>query len=343
MTLDNVELAALMDEVRERLAKEAPDFEVLPSDADFPERRMGVVSRRVLDCSLTARDLAVVAARNALEDSGVSPESIGAVFVNVTAPHGFAPSTASTVHAALGLAEDVVALDQSLGCAGSVGNMYSAEGAVGRHPERPNVLTVSAEYLTSLLDASDRTTMPIFGDCAGSAVYGPPERSGLPGVWMSTSSASSENITIYPVEGTRPVYRVRAKDGKCFVEADTVQRYAIAMEGRAVFKDMVRLLPTRIEAYCARAGVDLDDIDLFVFHQANARMIDAVTQRLMGDECARERVPVHVATLGNTSSASVPILVDQLRKDGAFGKDKLAFLCAFGTGYAMGLTLLHGA
>ena len=340
--LDNAELASLMDEVRTRLKTEAPDFEVLPTDAAFPERRLGVLSRRVLDFGLTARDLAVVAARNALKDSGVSPESIGAVFVNVTAPHGLSPSTASSVHAALGLEEDVVALDQSLGCNGSLGTMYSAEGAVGRNPKRPNVLTVSAEYMTSALDASDRTTMPVCGDAGGAAVYGPPDRDDLPGVWMATRGSSAENITVYPVPGTRPVYRVRTRDGKFSVEADTIHRYAMAMEGREVFKDMVRLLPPRIEAYCERAGVDLDDIDLFLFHQANARMIDAVTQRLIGDECARERVPINIETLGNTSSATIPVLLDQLRENGSFGPGKVAFLCAFGTGYSMGMTLLHG-
>ncbi len=340
--LDNVELAALMDEVRTRLATEAPDLEVLPSDPDFPERRLGVVTRRVLDCDLTARDLAVAAARNAFHDSGVTAESIGAVFVNVTAPHGLAPSTASTVHAALGLAEDVVAMDQSLGCNGSLGTMYSAEGAVGRNPDRPNVLTVSAEYMTSALDACDRTTMPVCGDGAGAAVFGPPDREDLPGVWMATRGSSAENITVYPVPGTRPVYRVRSRGGKCFVEADTIHRNAMVMQGREVFKDMVRLLPPRIEAYCERAGVKLDDIDLFLFHQANARMIDAVTQRLIGEECARERVPLHIESLGNTSSATVPILLDQVRESGAFGPGKLAFLCAFGTGYSMGMTLLNG-
>ena len=340
--LDNVELSALMGEVRTKLATEAPDLEVLPSDPDFPERRLGVVTRRVLDCDLTVRDLAVVAARSAFKDAGVTAESIGAVFVNTTTPHGLAPSTASTVHADLGLAEDVMALDQSLGCNGSLGNMYNAEGAVGRNPNRPNVLTISAEFMTSALDACDRTTMPVCGDGAGAAIYGPPERDDLPGVWMATRGSSAENITVYPVPGTRPVYRVRSRGGKCFVEADTIHRYAMVMQGREVFKDMVRLLPPRIEAYCERAGVKLDDIDLFLFHQANARMIDAVTQRLIGPECARERVPIHIETLGNTSSATIPILLDQVRESGAFGPGKTAFLCAFGTGYSMGMTLLHG-
>ena len=340
--LDNVELAALMDEVRARLAKEAPDLEVLPTDPDFPERRLGVVARRVLDCDSTVRDLALIAARNAFEDSGVSPESIGAVFINTTTPHGLSPSTASTIHDELGFAEDVVAFDQSLGCNGSLGVLYSAEGAVGRNPKRPNVLTVCAEYMTSALDASDRTTMPVMGDGAGAAVFGPPDRDDLPGVWMATRGSSGENITVLPVPGTRPVYRVRSRDGKCFVEADTIHRYAVKMKGREVFKDMIRLLPPRIEAYCERAGFQLDDIDMFLFHQANARMIDGVTQRLFGDECARERVPVHIQTLGNTSSASMPILMDQVRKSGAFGPGKLAFLCAFGTGYSMGMTVLRG-
>lgn len=339
--LGNVELADLMNGLRDRLATEAPELEVLPTDPEFPERRLGVVSRRILDASLSVRDLAVAAARKAFEDSGVTAESIGAVFVNVTTPDGLAPSTASSVHAALGLAEDVAAMDQSLGCNGFLGVMYNAEGAVGRNPERPNVLVVGAEFLSSVLDATDRTTMPVFGDGAGAAVFGPPERDDLSTIWMATRGASAERITIMPVEGKRPVYRIRSRDGVCVVEPDTVHRYAVGMQGRDVFKDMVRLLPTRIQAYCDRAGVALDDVDMFLFHQANARMIDAVVQRLLGENNP-ERVPIHIETLGNTSSATVPILLDQVRKSGAFGPGKVALLCAFGTGYSLGITLLRG-
>ncbi len=338
--LGNVELAQLMNEVRERLAVEAPELEVLPTNPDFPESRLGVRSRRILDKRLTVRDLAVTAARSALEDAGVPASSIGAVYVNTTTPHGLSPTTASSVHAALELEEDVAAMDQSLGCNVFVGGMYNAEGAVGRNPARPNVLVIGAEMMSSVLDASDRTTAPIFGDGAGAAVFGPPDRDDLPGVWMATQGISRNNITVFPLPAGRPIYRIRSTEGKCVVEADTIHRYVVGMEGREVFKDMVRLLPSRIEACCQRAGATLDDVDLFLFHQANARMIDAVTQRLMPN-CASERVPIHIGTLGNTSSASVPILLDQARKSGALTPGKRALLCAFGTGYSMGMTLLH--
>ncbi|QDV09858.1 3-oxoacyl-[acyl-carrier-protein] synthase 3 [Planctomycetes bacterium Poly30] len=339
--LGNVELARLMNEVRERLAVEAPEQEVLPTDADFPERRLGVLSRRVLDASLTVRDLAIHAARSAVADAGVDIASIGAVYVNTTTPDGLAPTTASSIHAALGMEEDVFAVDQSLGCNGFIGGMYNAQGAVGRNEARPNVLVVGAECMTSVLDASDRTTMPIFGDGSGAAVFGPPESDDLPGVWMATQGVSARNITVHPDLSERPIYRVRSRNGQCVVEQGRVHRYVVGMEGREVFKDMVRLLPPRIEACCQRAGLELEDVDLFLFHQANARMIEAVTQRVIPN-CAAERVPIHIETLGNTSSASVPILLDQVRKSGAFTPGKRALLCAFGTGYSMGMTILNG-
>ncbi|MEM8712734.1 MAG: 3-oxoacyl-[acyl-carrier-protein] synthase III C-terminal domain-containing protein, partial [Planctomycetota bacterium] len=136
-------------------------------------------------------------------------------------------------------------------------------------------------------------------------------------------------------------YRIRSRGGQCAVEVDKTHRYAIKMLGREVFKDMVRLLPPRIEAYCERAGVDMEEIDLFLFHQANARMIEAMSQRLIGAGVS-ERVPVNIGTLGNSSSATIPILLDQVRKAGTFGPGKRAMLCGFGTGYSMGMTLLRG-
>lgn len=341
VSLDNHTLAALMGEVRERLAHEAPELQVLPTDPDFPERRLGVKRRRILDEGLTVRDLAVVAARGALEDSGVAPASIGAVFVNTTTPAALSPVTACIVHDALGLGEDIAAFDQALGCNGFIGGLYSAEGAVGRNPDRPNVLVVAAEAMSWICDASDRTTMPIFGDGAGAAIFGPPEDQGAPGVWMATQGSSAERITVDPVPGEHPVYRIRCRDGEPFVAPDRSIRYSAAMQGQQVFKDMIRMLPPRIEAYCERAGVPTVEIDQFLFHQANTRMIEGFAERLLGDDY-RERTPMHIQELGNTSSASVAILLDQVRKEGKLGPGKRALLCAFGTGYSLGMTLVEG-
>lgn len=341
ISLDNHALAALMGEVRERLAVEAPGLEVLPTDPDFPERRLGVKRRRILDHSLDVRDLAVTAARGAVEDAGVDPGSIGALFVNTTTPAALSPVTACIVHDALGLGEDVAAFDQALGCNGFIGGLYSAEGAVGRNPDRPNALVVAAEAMSWICDASDRTTMPIFGDGAGAAVFGPPTDSGGPGVWMATQGSSAERITVNPVPGDHPVYRIRCRGGEPFVAPDASIRFSAAMQGQQVFKDMVRMLPPRIEAYCARAGVPIVEIDQFLFHQANNRMVEGFAERLLGEDY-RERTPMHIEDLGNTSSASVAILLDQVRGDGKLGPGKRALLCAFGTGYSLGMTLLEG-
>lgn len=340
-SLDNVAIAGLMGEVRERLAAEAPDLDVLPTDPSFPERRLGVLRRRYLDSSLTVRELAIAAAQGALRDSGVEAESIGAVIVNTTTPSVLSPVTACLVHDALGLAEDVSAFDQVLGCNGFVGGLYTAEGAVGRNPRRPNVLVVAAEAMTRISDASDRTTMPIFGDGAGAAIFGPPEDPTVPGVWMATRGSSADRITVGPVQGEHPVYRLGSHEGQGHVYKDSSNRFSVAMQGQEVFKEMIRFLPPRITAYCERANVPLVEIDQFLFHQANTRMIVGIAERLIGDGY-EERTPMHLADLGNMSSASVPVLLDQVRKRGKLGPGKRALLCAFGTGYSMGVTILEG-
>ena len=339
--LDNNRLAVLMDEVRQRLAREAPDVEVLPSDASFPEKRLGILRRRVLDESLSVRDLAVESGRRALEDARVEPEEIGAVVVSTTSPDGVLPAIACTVQDRLGLVEEVAAYDLVLGCNGFLAGLYTAEGWVAREPERPHVLVICAEAMTRVLDAADRTTMPVCGDGAAAAVLGPPVDPDAPPVWMATQGSSGQRITVQPVPGGHPVYRVRSRGGDLFVEADGEHRLALTMEGQDVFKDMVRLLPSRIEAYAERAGTSLDSIDLYLFHQANTRMIAGFAQRLLGRDFAR-RTPMHLDELGNTSSATVPILLDQVREDGRFGPGKRALLCSFGAGYSMGMTLIEG-
>ncbi len=341
VSLDNHGLAALMGEVRERLRVEAPELEVLPTDPEFPERRLGVRRRRVLDESLSVRDLAIVSGRNALRDSGVSPDSIGALIVNTTTPAALSPVTACFVHDALGLAEEVAAFDQTLGCNGFIGGLYSAEGAVGRNPDRPNVMVIAAEAMTRVCDASDRTTMPIFGDGAGAAVFGPPRDPSMAGVWMATRGSSAERIMVNPAPGEHPIYRVRCSGGEPHVAPDRTSRYGVAMQGQEVFKDMIRLLPPRIQAYCERAGVPLVEVNQFLFHQANTRMIVGFAERLLGTGY-EARTPMHIAELGNTSSASVALLLDQVRRSGKLGPGSRALLCAFGTGYSMGMALVEG-
>jgi 3-oxoacyl-[acyl-carrier-protein] synthase-3 len=339
--LDNARLAELMDEVRQRLAIEAPEVEVLPSDPKFPEVRLGILRRRVLDEDLDVRDLAVEAGRRAIADADVDPASIGSVLVSTTSMEGVLPAIACTVQDRLGLAEELAAYDLVIGCNGFLSLLYSADGMVGRDPERPNSLLICTEAMVRVLNAADRATMPVCGDGAGAAVLGLPIDPGGSPVWMATQGSSGERITMKPVPGDHPVYRVRSRGGDLFVEPDREHRLALGMQGPDVFKDMVRLLPPRLDAYAERAGVSLDDIDLFLFHQANARMISSFAERALGKDFAR-RTPLHIAELGNTSSATVPILLDQVRRDGRLKPGGKALLCAFGAGYSMGMTLVEG-
>ena len=337
-SLDNARLAELVDEVRRRLAREGVTRDVPACSPEFPSQRIGVESRCVLDVELSVRDMALLAAQRAMDASGIAPDTVCAVIVCSVTPHKVVPALATSVADRLGLGADVTAFDLTLGCNAFPVAIDVAARMIAPCAPGCSALVVAAETMTRVLDASDRTTCPIFGDGAGALVLQRGEEASLTEVRTTTFGASGPRIEIRPAPAEHgPVYRFVARGGDLGVRVDETSRNVVAMDGRRVFRDMVRMLPERLGAYLGAQGLGVDDVDRFAFHQANARLIEAVA--------ASPQLPIpsskllmNIAHVGNTTSASIPILLDEAAQRGDLCPGERLLIAGFGTGYSVGIT-----
>ncbi len=319
--LSNARLAELMSEARDRLAA---DFEV--STPQFPLERIGIEQRCVLDCELSPRHLAIEAARRALANSGVEPERIAVLVVASVTHERVVPSMASTVQSELGLPVELVAFDLNLGCNGYMMALQLADQLLMDRPGKC-ALVVGADAMTRVLDACDRTTCTVFGDGGGAMVLG--EGPGLTHFEHFTFGDKGSVIEITPAnEGPM---RFVARAGELDMRADDRCFQRVVMAGRQVFRDMLSIMPVRIGAYLER--YDLRP-DVVLFHQANKRLFDGIAERV---GIATDRVLCNIERVGNTTSASIPILYSE----SAIPSGTKVLLVGFGTGYSLSLAHLQ--
>ena len=333
--MTNARLTDLMAEARTQLRSRghAARFEL--STPEFPEERIGIQRRRILDERLTVRDMAVEAARHALARSGIDRERIRAVVVSTVSQDSLLPSVATTVQARLALPQEAAAFDVTLGCTGFVAALDVASRMLAGAPQGSCALIVATETMLRVLDACDRTTCPIFGDAAAAVVV---ERSGPSEVVWKTLGELGLRIEIKaPLESSAPVMRFRCRDDRLFVSEDVRCRRSARMDGNRVYREMARLVPESIADYLEARDMTIDDVDLFVFHQANRRMIESFARdrRLRLPDA---KVPCNIADVGNTSSASIPLLLDELRERGELPPDSRVLLIGFGSGYSLAIT-----
>ena len=328
--LTNEALAELMVEVRraQRRLGVADDRPIC--DPTFPEERVGVRSRRILDADLGVRDMARCCARRALGRARIDPATVRCVIVSSASAESSVPSVASSIQADLGLGNDVVAFDMSVGCSGFVVAVDVAARLLDGMPDGSTAIVVGAEAMSRVVDAGDRNTCPIFGDGAGAAVL-EKRRDVRPCCTRQlTSGVDGPKIAIRGGGNELPVFRFRAADGEVRVERDDRDQRHVLLDGRRVFRDMVAHVPAQIRAHCRDAREPLESFDLVALHQANQRMTAAI-----GEALGLERVASNIDCVGNTSSASVPLLLSHLRDDGALADGARLLLCGFGSGYSI--------
>jgi 3-oxoacyl-[acyl-carrier-protein] synthase-3 len=282
-------------------------------DDEWIVRRTGIHSRRWAAADETLADMAVAAARGALDDAGLDAAAIDLVLVATMTPDDICPNAAPVVADALG-AHAAGAIDVGAACTGWLAGLRLAAGQVeaGR---ADRVLLVGADRLSGLLDLDDAATAPLFGDGAGAVIV----------------SADGEGAGVGPL--------VLAADGSLAdrITADHDAR-VLRMDGHSTYQVAVKRLSEVTQAACDLAGVALDDIDLFVYHQANGRILRAVGQRL---ELREERVADYVAGMANTSAASIPLTLGLLREDGRLQAGQRVLVAAIGGGFTWGAGVLE--
>ena len=301
------------------------DLEELVDTSDqWIRERTGIAERRMAGDDETCADLALAAARNALEAADVAPEEIGLIVLATCTPDRVFPSTACLVQQRLGIQSGAMAFDVSAACSGFVYALGVAEKFIVTGSVK-KALVIGAETFTRILDWSDRGTCVLFGDGAGAVVL---EASDEPGI-LSThlhADGSHEELLYVPWGVSQGYDRLEGTAGK------------VRMRGNEVFKVAVRTLGRIVDETLEASGLTKKDVDWLVPHQANIRIIQATAKKL---DLPMERVVVTVEKHGNTSAASIPLALDTAVRDGRIKRGELLLLEAFGGGFTWGSALLR--
>ncbi|MGZ8627067.1 MAG: beta-ketoacyl-ACP synthase III [Actinomycetota bacterium] len=303
------------------------EFEQLVDTSDeWIRERTGIAARRFAAEGEVTSDLATEAVRRALDDAGIAPEQVDLIVCATLTPDTPIPATAVWVQRKLGIS--CPAFDVNAACAGfsyamSVGTAFIESGAA------ETVVVIGAEVLSRVMDFTDRSTCVLFGDGAGAVVLRPSESPGVLGSILGADGSAAE-ILIIPAGGSaRPA------------SAETVaaRDHAIRMPaGREVFKRAVVEMASACRQLLEKSGFTADDVDLLIPHQANARIMVAVAERL---GIGPDRAVIDVAEVGNTSSASIPIALDRAWRAGRIHDGDLVLLTSFGAGLAWGANLIR--
>lgn len=305
------------------------DFERLVETSDeWIVERTGIRERRVAGEGETTATLGIAAGAAALKQAGIRPDDVDLLVLATTTPEQPIPQTSAFVQEGLGLR--CGAFDISVGCAGFVyglitGSMFLVGGGLER------VLVVGAETLSRILDYTDRQTCVLFGDAAGAVVLSAVRGEDPPGLlaWDLGCDGSASDLI-----------QMRGGGSRLPTSAATVAagEHCVKMDGAEVFRRAVRSAVASGSATLERAGVKPEQVDLFVPHQANVRIIGAAAQRLGLDP---ERVAVNVDRYGNTSAASVPLALAEAADAGRLKGGDLVLLTAIGAGMAWASALLR--
>ncbi|MEW5957802.1 MAG: beta-ketoacyl-ACP synthase III [Chloroflexota bacterium] len=292
---------------------------------DWIVQRTGIEERHIAGDHETSATMAVAASQQALAVAGLTPADLELIIVCTSTPDYFMPAVSSTVQAMLGA--NCPAFTISTGCTGFVYGLVTAHQYVASETFK-RILVIGVELISRFIDWADRDTCVLFGDGAGAVVLTPSEEP--QGVLAFDLGSDGEKGMCLRVEGGGSAVPFSRE------VLEQKQQY-IRMNGREVFKFATRILPKSTQTLLARAGLKLEDIDLLIPHQANARIIEMATRSL---EIDPQRVFVNLHKYGNTSAASIPLaLVEALEQERVKPGDRLA-LVSFGAGLTWASALL---
>ncbi len=299
--------------------------QIMDTSDEWISSRTGIKKRHI-SVTETTTDLSVTAAKNALAMAGVAAEEIDLIIVGTISPEYFYPSCACQVQAALG-ASNAVAFDVSAACSGFLFGLNTAY-AYFQAGVFKKALIIGAENLSKMMDWNDRSTCVLFGDGAGAAVVEAVEDTtdgGVLSITMGSDGASGMNL----ICKNRPI-------NNPFSPCEEPLSYT-SMNGQEVYKFAVRTVPKAINEVLEKAGKTPEDVDVYLLHQANMRIIESVAKRV-GQPL--EKFPMNLMDYANTSAASVPLLLDYANRKGMLKKGDTILLAGFGGGLTWGAALL---
>jgi 3-oxoacyl-[acyl-carrier-protein] synthase-3 len=300
---------------------------IVDTSDEWITSRTGIKQRRKAADDEYTSQFAVKAANQALERAGLDASEIDLLICATTSPDQILPSTGCLIQAEIG-ANNAAAYDLFAACSGFLYGLTNVESMI-RTGQIRNALVIGAEVLTKYVDYTDRSTCVIFGDGAGAAVIGPvSEGKGILATKIRSDGRFAEQL-YSPGGGTRMKTTAETIDGGM---------HFFKMKGSELFKVAVRSMTEISLEMLEKAGCTVEDVDLVVPHQANQRITDAVASKL---GVAEEKVYSNIAEHGNTSSASIPIALDECIESGKIKSGDLVLLTAFGGGATWGATLVR--
>jgi 3-oxoacyl-[acyl-carrier-protein] synthase III len=316
----HVTITGLGAYVPERVMANDELAQIVDTSDEWIVERTGIRERRIAADSEALSDLSLPAARQALDQAGVDAKDIDLLIVATVTPDMMFPSTAAIVADRLG-ATDAAAYDLSAGCTGFMYALAQAYGMVAGGLSR-RALVVGGDVLSRILDWSDRSTVVLFGDGAGAVVIEPAQEGGFLAFELGADGAGGEHLWL-PGSGSRLF--------------DDPERF-VKMNGREVFKFATRVLVQSGEAVLERTGAHIEDVDVYVPHQANVRIIEHATKKL---GIPSDRVVVNVDRYGNTSSGSIPLALADAQEDGRLQAGSLVLMTGMGAGLTWGSALMR--
>jgi 3-oxoacyl-[acyl-carrier-protein] synthase-3 len=328
MKIRKVDIAAIGTYVPDRIVTNDDLSLTLDTSDEWISTRSGIRERHIAENGHCTSDLGAVAARRALEAAGVKPGELDLIITASLSPDMLFPATASFISGLID-ADGTPAFDLSAACTGFVyalatGHSFVASGQADR------VLVVGADVVSKMIDWSDRSTAVLFGDAAGAVLLEPAGQrdSGIVGFDLGNDPAGTGELNL-PAGGSKlPASEETVAAGQHFLK----------MNGREVFKFATRIIVSSARQVLDSSGLDVGDVDLFVPHQANIRIIDAAARKL---GIPPERVFSNLERHGNTSCASIPLCLEEAAAEGRLGRGDTVLMVGFGGGLSWGSCLVR--
>jgi 3-oxoacyl-[acyl-carrier-protein] synthase-3 len=302
------------------------DLAQMGCDPEWILQRTGIRERRHAPPEMATSDLAVAAAERCIEAAGVATEDIDLLVVGTFSPDLLCPSTACLVQDRLGI--NGAAFDIAAACAGFIYSLITAMQYVATGTSNL-ALVIGADTNSRIINPADEKTYPLFGDGAGAALI--------------TAGDDDQGLLAYTLgsdgSGAELLYRKmggsRMPDSP---EGLASNLHYLEMEGRPIFKWAVRMIDATVREVLAAAQLEIKDIDALVLHQANSRIMDAAAESL---GIPREKLIVNIERYGNTSAGSIPLVLDEICRNGSIQRGSRIMFCGFGAGLAWGTALMQ--
>lgn len=308
---------------------------------EFPEwsvekisNKTGIYERSIAGDDEFVSDLAIGAALNLFEEHSIDKNIIDFILLCTQSPDYFLPTTACIVQDKLGLPTTCGALDFNLGCSGFVYGLALANGLIAGHLAK-NVLLITSETYTKYINSEDKSNRTIFGDAAAACLVSSEKPLGLINKFVfGTDGSGADNLMV-------------KNGGRRYVELNGVNEYSesvfiknnnnLFMNGQEIFKFTAASVPILVEECLIKNELELVDIDLFIFHQANKFMLDYIRRKI---NIPQEKFFIHIENIGNTVSSTIPIAISEALIEGKITKGSKVLIAGFGVGYSYAATVL---